>query len=94
MLFKYQFNVKKDCPALFVDMRTINTESDWQAMRDVIGAFKLSLDCNCHVELEPIKTTLSNLRKLAENKPVFKIDIQIETWKARATAFQSLTEIP
>lgn len=93
MIFKYQYNNTKDCPAIFIDLSTIQFENDWHALRDVIGAFKLSLDCNCHVEFEPVKDYISRLYKLHPNKPIIQIDIQLETWKARATKFQQLSDI-
>lgn len=93
MLFKYRYNVEKDCPSVYIDARHITNEHIWQQLRDVIGAFKLSLDCNCHVEFEPVKTYISNLIKLHKNNPIIKIDIYLETWKAKATKFNKLSEI-
>ena len=93
MLFTYKYNNDKDCPRIFVDMRTITNESDWQELRDVIGAFKLSLDCNCHVELSPLQEYCSNLYRLYKSKPILQVDIQLETWSARPTDFNDLSKI-
>ena len=92
MLFKYQYNKQKDCPSIYIDLRQFSDEKDWQDLRDVIGAFKLSLDCNCHVELQPVKDHIQGLHKLHKNKPIIKIDIQLETWKARCTKLSSLID--
>ncbi len=93
MLFKYQYNHKKDCPAILIDMRDFQSEQDWHELRDVIGAFKLSLDCNCHVEFEPVIHHIQNLYQLYKDKPIIHIDIQLETWKARSTKYTSLNDI-
>ena len=93
MLFNYDTRIDRNnetVPYIEFDYRDLKTEADWQALRDIIGAIKIQLDCNCHVELDPLKETLMNYHKLKPDAFILRIDIYIETWKVQSSNKKSL----
>lgn len=84
MLFNYATRVDDEgetIPYIEIDYRSLKSDVDWLALRDVVGALKIQIDCNCHVELAPLKETLENFHKLKPLANIIRIDIHIETWK-------------
>ncbi len=93
MLFNYDTRIDRNgetVPYIEIDYRDLKSEADWQALRDIIGALKIQIDCNCHVELDPLKKTLKNFHKLKPDVPIFRIDIYIESWKVNVSHKKSL----
>tara|TARA_Y100000588_G_scaffold389152_2_gene491218 strand:+ start:694 stop:975 length:282 start_codon:yes stop_codon:yes gene_type:complete len=93
MLFNYLNHANTDKTSLFFDYRTIQSETDWQHVTDVVYAFKLQLDCDCHVEVAPLKKMIGNLAQLYPNKPIFEIAIDESSWKAKTTKYKNLNQI-
>ncbi len=93
MLFNYNVTLDRNgemTPYIEIDYRHLRSEQDWMALRDIIGALKIQIDCNCHVELEPLRETLQNYVKLYPDYPILKIDIYAESWKVKKTNKLSL----
>lgn len=93
MLFNYDTRVDRHGETvqyIEIDYRHLQTERDWALLRDIIGAIKIQIDCNCHVELEPIKETLKKFHKLKPNDPILRIDIYLETWRVNVSEKKSL----
>jgi len=93
MLFNYGTRVDREgetVPYIEIDYRLLKTDEDWNALRDIIGALKIQIDCNCHVELGPIKETLQDFHLLKPSFPILRIDVYIETWKVSVSDKQIL----
>ncbi|MBN9288234.1 MAG: hypothetical protein BGO43_09685 [Gammaproteobacteria bacterium 39-13] len=95
MLFNYNVGFDRNgemVPFIEIDYRHLKSEEDWMALRDIIGALKIQIDCNCHVELEPIKETLKKYSQLYPDCNIFKIDIYAESWKVKKTNKANLND--